>query len=89
MTIFRSEGLEEMTDYKNYRPSRKRQFAIRALAGIAVFSLIFSAYAFVEQRDRQHAEEMEQMHQTVAAVHSECGPTIELSMPIEPGSVKL
>lgn len=48
---------------------------------------IFCFFGWMQERD-ERAKEVAELHQTLAAVEAEC-VTIELSMPVELGGIKL
>ena len=45
---------------------------------------IFCFFGWMQERD-----EVNELHQTLAALDAECAPVIELSMPVELGSIQL
>ena len=67
-----------------YTPPRRRFSFPKTL--ITVFA-IFCFFGWMQERD-ERAREVSELHQTLAAVEAEC-VTIELSMPIDLGSIQL
>ena len=49
---------------------------------------IFCFFGWMQERD-ERAREVTELHQTLAALDSECDPVIELSMPVEFGSIQI
>ncbi|SEN72672.1 hypothetical protein SAMN05216404_106202 [Nitrosospira multiformis] len=43
---------------------------------------IFSLFSWMQERD-ERAQEVSELHQTLAAAKAECSPIIDLSMPID------
>lgn len=67
-----------------YTPPRRRLSLPQIFVTIAA---IFCFFGWMQERD-ERAREVAELHQTLAAVEAEC-VTIELSMPVELGSIKL
>ena len=63
----------------------KRTFSIGQTI-VAIFAL-FCFFGWMQERD-ERAREVSELHQTLAAVEAEC-VTIELSMPVDLGTVHL
>lgn len=53
---------------------------------VSIFA-IFCFFGWMQERD-ERAKEVAELHQTLAAVEAEC-VTIELSMPVDLGSIQL
>lgn len=67
-----------------YTPPRRRLSLPQILTGILA---IFFLFSWMQERD-ERAKEVAELHQTLAAVEAEC-VTIELSMPVDLGSIQL
>jgi len=74
-----------MTYYIQPRQSRKWPVAIQIVTTVLALFFLFS---WTQERDAR-AQEVFELHQTLAALDSECGPVIELSMPVEWESIQL
>ena len=74
-----------MTYYVQPRQSRKLSLVIQIVTSLIG---IFFLFAWIQERDAR-AQEVFELHQTLAALDSECGPVIELSPPFEIGSLHL
>jgi hypothetical protein len=49
---------------------------------------IFCFFGWMQERD-ERAREVTELHQTLAALDAECTPIIELSMPVDMGTIQL
>lgn len=63
----------------------ERTFSIGQII-VTIFAL-FCFFGWMQERD-ERAQEVAELHQTLAAVEAEC-VTIELSMPVDMGSIQL
>lgn len=68
-----------------YTPPRRRLSLPQILTGILA---IFFLFSWMQERD-ERAREVAELHQTLAAMDAECQPVIELSMPVDLGSMHL
>lgn len=64
-----------------YTPPRRRLSLPQIIITIAA---IFCFFGWMQERDERN-----ELQQTLAALDAECGPTIELSMPVDLGSIQL
>lgn len=68
-----------------YTPPRRRlslpQIPVTIIA-------LFCFFGWMQERD-ERAQEVAELHQTLAAVEAECTPVIELSMPVDMGAIQL
>jgi hypothetical protein len=63
-----------------YYTPPKRRFALPQT--LITILAIFCFFGWMQERD-ERAREVTELHQTLAAVKTECAPIIDLSMPVE------
>lgn len=64
---------------KYYTQPRRRLSVSKTIIGILA---IFFLFSWMQERDLR-AQEVSELHQTLAAAKAECGPIVDLSMPVD------
>lgn len=76
-----------MTNTKNNEPGLASYLVVAALVAIV------GLFGWISERDYEYQQEIaglrHALNQTYTAIDAECAPTIELSMPVELGSIQL
>lgn len=67
----------------------KQENDIVGLFVVLALVLILGLFGWISERDYEYQREIAELHQVLLAAESECGPTIELSMPVDLGSIRL
>ena len=72
-----------MSKHETDKPGPFSYFVVAALVAIAAI------FGWTGNRDYEYQQEVGRLHQALLAAQSECGPTMEMSMPVDLDRVQI